>query len=99
MLLVFKSINARPGRDRMSAEEMARRQTARTTEALNLDKATLEKLYRTNLKYAEKMKDAFADRSSDREGVRAQMMAIREQKNKELKGLFTSKQFEHYQKE
>jgi len=81
-----------------AAEDIAKRQTTQTTEALNLNKATSEKLYQINLKYAEKMKEAFADRSSDREAMRNEMISIREQKNKELKQLFTKEQFEKYQK-
>ena len=90
--------NAQPRRGNMSAEDIAKRQTKQTTEALNLDKATSEKLYQINLKYAEKMKEAFADRRSDREAMRDEMMSIRDQKNKELKQFLTKKQFEKYQK-
>jgi Ni/Co efflux regulator RcnB len=98
MFMGITMANAQPRRGNMSAEDIAKRQTTQTTEALNLDKATSEKLYQINLKYAEKMKEAFADRSSDRESMRDEMMSIRDQKNKELKQLFTKEQFEKYQK-
>lgn len=101
LLSLFMGISmakAQPRRGNMSAEDIAKRQTEQTTEALNLDKATSQKLYQINLKYAEKMKEAFADQGSDRESMRNEMMTLREQKNKELQKLFTKEQFEKYQK-
>jgi len=97
MFMGVSMAKAQPHRGNMSAEDMAKRQTAQTTEALNLDEATSQKLYQINLKYAEKMKEAFAD-NTDRESMRNEMMSLREQKNKELQQLFTKEQFEKYQK-
>ena len=98
LFMGISMVQAQPRRGNMSAEDIAKRQTEQTTEALKLDKATSQKLYQINLKYAEKMKEAFADQSSDRESMRSEMMTLREQKNKELQQLFTKEQFEKYQK-
>jgi periplasmic protein CpxP/Spy len=97
ILLGTTTVYAQPRRGNMSAEDIAKRQTTQTTEALKLDKTTSAKLYQINLKYAQKMKEAFASHSSDREAMRDEMMNIRDQKNKELQALFTSEQFKQYQ--
>jgi periplasmic protein CpxP/Spy len=80
----------------MNPEEMVKRQTAEMVKDLALDAKQTEKVTAINKKYADKMGEMFKNAQSDREGMRDKMMALRTQKNDELKTVLTAEQYTKY---
>ncbi len=103
-LFVSSAIIAQPpgGGRMMDPEVMAKRQTEMMQKELGLDKETTEKLAEINLKYSKKMMETFKEMresgSFDREKMREKMTKLDEEKNKELKKIFTEEQYEKYEK-
>ena len=103
-LFVSSAIIAQPsgGGRMMDPEVMAKRQTEMMQKELGLDKETTEKLAEINLKYSKKMMGTFKEMresgSFDREKMREKMTKLDEEKNKELKKIFTEEQYEKYEK-
>jgi hypothetical protein len=87
---------------RMGAEERLAKQTEWMTQTLDLDSAKQVKVKELNLKYAKQLRDLRkADKGNDevkvdKEEIRAQMKALEEAKEAELKEILTPEQWEKY---
>lgn len=79
-----------PDRQRMSPDEMAKKQTEQMIKKLSLDDEQATQVTEINTKYAEKMKGM---KDMDREERREQMERLRMQQNDELKSVLTEDQY------
>lgn len=97
VLVSFVSTFAQRGEDRPSPEEIAKRQTERMTESLELSEEQAEKIAIINLKYAkqtqEKREAMRQQEEKDREAMRAERKKVREAHNAELKAILTDLQY------
>ncbi len=100
LLLTFAYANAqRGGWSDTSPEDKAKQQTEMMAEKLSFSEKQAEKVGEINLKYAKKMKEAFADnQDGDRSAIRETMMEMRKEQNADLKSVMTSGQFEQWEK-
>jgi len=80
----------------MNPEEMVKRQTEEMVKDLALDAKQAEKVTAINKKFADKMSEMFKNAQNDREGMRDKMMALRTQKDEELKTVLTAEQYTKY---
>lgn len=87
------AVAAQPG----DPAERAERQTLLMQEKLSLSGKQLEKVRDINDRYAVKQADAWKLAAGDREAVREAMVALREEKNGELKKVLTTEQFQQYE--
>lgn len=88
--------NGSSQRQRMSPEDMSKRQTERMVKQLKLDEAQTVKVQAINLDFSEKMKTAFESAQDDRSSMRSKMETIRNEKNAELKTVLTEEQYKKY---
>ncbi len=79
-------------------EKRAEQQTANMTEKLSLSEAQTAKVKEINLKYAKKMSEARQSADGDREAMRATMLSIREEQDKELQTVLTEEQWQQWVK-
>lgn len=106
LMMVFTAFiaEAQPGGQGRTPDEMAARQTEQMGEYVKMDKALTTKVQDINLKYAKKSRELrsggnFMDMSdSEREKMRAQMTAQQEEKDAELKKIFSADQWKQYEK-
>ncbi len=93
------SLNAqRGGGMGWDPEKRAEQQTANMTEKLSLSEAQSAKVKEINLKYAQKMKEARENATGDREAMRASMVAMRDEQDKELQTVLTEEQWQQWVK-
>lgn len=99
-LIVVSSLNlalAQPGGGKggpnMDPAEMANRQTERMTTALDLNEEQTASIQEINLTYANIMKEARANRTGDRDEMRATMEVIQADRNAEIKTVLTETQY------
>ncbi|MEM8528349.1 MAG: hypothetical protein AAGG68_27145 [Bacteroidota bacterium] len=97
ILVAFGSNFAQRGEDRPSAEDMAKRQTERLTESLELTNEQAEKVAAINLKYAkqvhEKREAMRQQEEKGREARKAEREKVRTAHNAELKVVLTELQY------
>ena len=108
LMVVFAAFvtKAQPGGQgrQGTPEDMAKRQTEQLGEYVKMTKDLEKKVYDLNLKYAKKAQEMrsggnFADMSdSQREKMRAQIMANQEEKDKEMKKILSADQLKQYEK-
>jgi regulator of protease activity HflC (stomatin/prohibitin superfamily) len=108
LMVVFAAFiaEAQPGGQgrNFSPEDMATRQTEQIAEYVKMDKTLEKKVHDLNLKYAKKSQELrgggnFMDMSdAQREKMRAQMNAQQEEKDAELKKIFSADQYKQYEK-
>jgi len=84
------------GGGQFDPEEMVKRQTERMVEDLGLNADQTKKVEDLNRKYGAKMGELFQSAQGDREGMRAKMDKLREEKDAELKLILTEEQFVKY---
>ncbi|HOO84602.1 MAG TPA: hypothetical protein PLS94_08570 [Prolixibacteraceae bacterium] len=78
-------------------EEMVKRQTEQMTNDLGLNAEQTKKVEALNKKYSEKMSEMFQNAGeADRSKFFEKMQTIREEKNKELKGILTDEQYKKH---
>lgn len=99
--LLWGSLMAQPpgGQGRQfDPEEMVKRQTEQMVSDLGLNADQSKKVEALNRKYSEKMGELFRSASpdGDRSAMREKMTALREEKNKELKGILTEAQMKKH---
>ncbi|MFT4072365.1 MAG: hypothetical protein QM654_10675 [Dysgonamonadaceae bacterium] len=87
------------GRERLSAEQMAQKETERITKEFKLDNNTAKKISDINLKYAKKQDELRKNRVQDREKMRQNMMDLSIQKDKEFESVLSPKDFSAYKKQ
>ena len=94
------AVQAQPGRGGMGMdpEKRAEQQTAAMTEKLSLSEAQSAKVKEINLKYAQKAKEMRDNASGDREAMRASMVAMRQEQEKELQTVLTEEQWQQWLK-
>lgn len=98
LLLAFSQITlAQRGRRGGDPQKRAERQTQQMVEKLSLSEAQAEKIKTVNMDMAKKMQEAFANADGDREAMRENMQAIREEHKTELKKYLTSEQLETWE--
>jgi len=68
----------------------------RLAERLNLDEKQKADFQKLNEKYADKMKNEWKSMQAQREEQKQKMLALREQKNEEVKKILTEEQFKTY---
>lgn len=80
-------------------EEMAKRQTERLNEALDLNKDQKQKVYDLNLETGKKMRKLREEQGGNGfEAMRDEMGKIREEQNVKMKKILTDKQWTKYEK-
>ncbi len=84
------------GRRNMEPKEMAQWQTDRMKASLDLTDEQLVKVEALNLKYAKKMGAVRNEANGDRNAMRSAMMPLRTEKEKELKEILTSEQWDKF---
>jgi periplasmic protein CpxP/Spy len=93
---------AQPGRGYrdMNPEEIAKQQTERLKEILDLNEDQEKQVYELNLETNKKRREMFADmrESGNREGMRDKFAQIREEENEKMKEILTEEQWNKYQK-
>ena len=82
----------------MDPKERAKRLTEQMTERLSLTEDQTKKVEAINLEAADKMSDAFASSSGDREAMRVVMTGINKEKDKKLQAVLTEDQWKEYEK-
>ena len=82
----------------MDPKERAKKSTEQMSERLGLTEDQTKKVEVINLDAADKMSDAFASASGDREAMRAVMTDINKEKDKKLKAVLTEDQWKEYEK-
>jgi len=82
----------------MDPKERAKKSTEQMSERLGLTEDQTKKVEVINLDAADKMSDAFAAASGDREAMRAVMTDINKEKDKKLKAVLTEDQWKEYEK-
>lgn len=91
-------------RRQFTPEDMAKRQTEQMKEYIKLSKDEEKKVNEINLKYAKKSQElregvSFRDMTDkQREEMRTKMEAQQEEKDKELKKIFSADQWKQYEK-
>ena len=88
----------RGGQRDFNPEDMAKRQTDRLDEVLDLTKDQEEQVYTLNLESGKKMRNLRNENRGDFENMREKMMEIREEQNKKMKKILTEKQWPKYEK-
>ena len=96
VLLITTSVFAQQ-RQRMSPEEMAKRQTEQMIEKLSLTDDQKVKVEAINLKYAKIQSEMMQADQGDRQARQGEMRKNREAKDAELKEVLTPEQYELYQ--
>jgi len=86
-------------RQKMSAEEMAKKQTERMEQKLSLTSEQKAKVEAINLKYAKQQQAEFQKKEAERKAKIAEMEKIRNEKNTELKAVLTADQYNKYQEQ
>lgn len=88
----------RGGERNFDPEQMAKRQTERLDERLELTKDQEEKVYALNLDTGKKMQKMRESNDGDFEGMREQMLELRNKQNAKMKDILTDKQWKEYEK-
>ena len=82
-------------------EEMAKRQTEQIKEKCGIDKDQEKKVYDLNLKSSKemaKLREGMQGSGGPSDDMRAKMMKIRDDQNKEMKKILTADQYVKYEK-
>ena len=88
----------RDGQREMNPEDMAKRQTERLDEALDLSKEQEKQVYDLNLESGKKMRKMREENRGDWEAMRDQMRDVREEQNEKMKKILTDEQWNKYEK-
>ena len=93
-LLLSFDLRAQPGID---PDAMVKKENERIfAEIDGLTDKQKEKVTKINEDFVAAVKDLMANRSGDRQEMRGQMRALREEKEKAMQNVFTGEQFEKY---
>ena len=102
LLICTVYTNAQPGRGSGSfnPEQMAKQQTARLKEILDLDQKQEKEVFEITLETGEKMKEMRGNRQGNGrpEGMREKIVQIREDANEKMKEILTEEQWTQYVK-
>lgn len=100
IVLGISTVIAQPrgGQRNFDPEDMAKRQTERLDEALDLTKDQEKEVYGLNLENGKKMRTLRNKNRGDFEAMREKMREIREEQHKEMKKILTDKQWPEYEK-
>lgn len=95
ILLIFcmHAVGQREDMAKLSAEEIAERQTNRMKTDLNLTEEQIPKVQAINLEYAKKTKELFANEALSRPEKFQEMQVMNSNKEFELKKVFTKEQY------
>jgi Spy/CpxP family protein refolding chaperone len=101
MLMIFATASLvaqnRDGQRNFDPEEMAKRQTENLKKEIGLDDKQEKKVYELTLDNSKKMMGLREKYGDDREGMREEMMKIREDGNKGMKEILSDKQWKKYE--
>ena len=86
------------GRQQMSAEDIAERQTKWMSDILDLSDEQLAAIKEINMKYADKLVSQRQSARGNREAMRSLMTRLTKEKDEELKKVLTEEQFALLQK-
>ncbi|HKJ79071.1 MAG TPA: DUF4890 domain-containing protein [Prolixibacteraceae bacterium] len=101
LVMVVSASMAQPrgGQRDFDPEEMAKRQTERLKETLDLSKDQEKKVYELNLESGKEMSKLRDQRGSgNNDGMREKMSEIRDGQNEKMKKILTDKQWVKYEK-
>lgn len=100
LIIGISTLLAQPrgGQRDINPEEMAKRQTDRLDDVLDLNKDQEEQVYELNLETGKKMRDLRSENRGDFEAMREKMGEIRKVQNKQMKKILTDKQWPEYEK-
>lgn len=86
------------GQRNINPEEMAQRETDAMKDSLSLSEAQVVKVHEVNLKYAARTKEMRESMDGDFSSMREKFMAMRTEKQEELKIYLTEEQFATWEK-
>ncbi len=98
LLAVTAGIAQNQGGRNLDPEEMAKRQTDRLKEVLDLNKDQEKKVHDLNLETSKKMRELRDQNQGDFSAMRDKMGAIRDEQNKKMKTILTEEQWPKYEK-
>ena len=99
MIITTTIAQQRGGQRNLNPEDIAKRQTERMDEALDLTKDQEKNVYEINLESGKKMRDLREKmRGGGFEGMREKMGEIREEQNEKMKKVLSASQWKKYEK-